>query len=147
MKTCTKCLKSKDESQFNYKDREKGRLHSQCKICSRENLKNHYERNRAYYLKKAGSRNSAVRQEIQQRLLIYLSAHGCVDCGETDPVVLDFDHSDKDKKVASIADMVKDRQSWSKIELEITKCAVRCANCHRRRTAKQFRWYKLSKNR
>jgi hypothetical protein len=145
MKTCTKCLKPQDVSQFNYKDREKGIRHAHCKDCSRANVKDHYERNRSYYLKKARTRNSAIRKELQQRILIYLSTHACVDCGETDPVVLDFDHFEKGKKVANIADMVRNRYAWSKIELEIAKCAVRCANCHRRRTAKQFTWYRLSR--
>jgi hypothetical protein len=32
--------------------------------------------------------------------------------------------------------------AWSKVEAEMTKCDVRCANCHRRRTAAQFDWPK-----
>ena len=143
MKTCTKCFKSQETSQFNYKNRDKGIRHSHCKNCSRAYVKGHYERNTGYYLTKARARNLAIRQETQSRLLIYLSSHACVDCGESDPVVLDFDHIDGNKKSASIADMLTNRLSWSRIELEITKCAVRCANCHRRRTAKQFAWYKL----
>lgn len=66
-----------------------------------------------------------------------------MDCGENDPIVLDFDHIDENDKSYSISDMLKQRFAWSKIELEIKKCEVRCANCHRRRTAKQFAWYKL----
>ena len=106
-------------------------------------MKGHYERRRDYYLNKARVRNLALRQEAQSRLLAYLSAHPCLDCGESDPVVLDFDHADRGRKTASIADMLKARRSWSGIELEIAKCEVRCANCHRRRTARQFAWYKL----
>jgi hypothetical protein len=110
-------------------------------------VKSHYERNTAYYTKKARARNSAIKQEIQYQLLMYLSTHACVDCGESDPVVLDFDHIDKGNKSASVADMLKDRRSWSTIEIEIAKCEVRCANCHRRRTAKQFTWYRLDSRR
>lgn len=143
MKICTKCLKPQDFSKFNYKNREMGILHAHCKTCSRANVRSHYDRNKAYYTKKARARNLATKQEIQSRLLAYLSTRGCVDCGESDPVVLDFDHIDKTKKCASISDMLKNRRAWSRIELELKKCVVRCANCHRRRTAKQFTWYKL----
>jgi hypothetical protein len=143
MKTCTKCRKSQDTSQFNYKNRDKGILHAHCKNCSRADVRSHYERNKDYYTQKARARNLATRQELRSRLLTYLSTHACVDCGESDPVVLDFDHIDENKKSAGIAEMLRHRRTWSRIELEITKCAVRCANCHRRRTAKRFAWYKL----
>jgi hypothetical protein len=32
----------------------------------------------------------------------------------------------------------------NQVKNEIEKCDVRCANCHRRKTAKDFNWYKLS---
>jgi hypothetical protein len=57
-----------------------------------------------------------------------------VDCGETDPVVLEFDHV-RDK-LKDIGYMVTVGFSWSAIQLEIEKCEVRCANCHRRKTAR-----------
>jgi hypothetical protein len=143
MKTCTKCLKARSESEFNYKNRVKGALHAHCKDCSRAAVREHYARNKTYYTNKARSRNRAVKEELRRRLLSYFSTHPCVDCGEHDPVVLDFDHDEIEDKFASISDMLKHRRSWSSIHSEITKCSVRCANCHRRRTAAQFGWYKL----
>jgi hypothetical protein len=43
-----------------------------------------------------------------------------------------------------VSALVNGKYSWSKILEEIEKCDVRCANCHRRRTAKQLGWYIMS---
>ena len=37
--------------------------------------------------------------------------------------------------------MVSSILSWDTIMKEVAKCEVRCANCHRRRTAKQRGYY------
>lgn len=77
------------------------------------------------------TRNRAILRE-------YLLAHPCVDCGEADPVVLEFDHrSEKRLAVGTICGM-----GWSVTALmaEIAKCDVRCANCHRRKTARAQGW-------
>lgn len=66
-----------------------------------------------------------------QHLVDHLRHHGCIDCGETDPVVLEFDHvRDKRANVAQFAFAC----SLERLEAEIAKCVVRCANCHRLRT-------------
>ena len=64
-----------------------------------------------------------------------LSHAGCVDCGERDVVVLDFDHVRG--KAANVGDLVRNEVSIARIDAEIARCEVRCANCHRRRTAER----------
>jgi phage/plasmid primase-like uncharacterized protein len=66
----------------------------------------------------------------------YLSNHPCVDCGETDTVVLDFDHI-RGKKICDVSRMVGRGLRLWKIKDEIAKCEVRCANDHRRITIKR----------
>jgi len=61
----------------------------------------------------------------------YLVAHPCVDCGEADPAVLEFDHV-RGEKLFAIANGVE-RYGLVKLKAEILRCVVRCANCHRRR--------------
>lgn len=70
----------------------------------------------------------------------YLLKNPCVDCGETDPVVLEFDHI-KGGKVANVSVLAHKEYSLEVIKAEIAKCAVRCANCHRRVTSKRRGWY------
>lgn len=63
-------------------------------------------------------------------MLKHLATHPCVDCGESDVRVLDFDH--RANKESDISRLVgKGRVAG--IVREINKCDVRCANCHRRR--------------
>lgn len=80
-------------------------------------------------VKRAGlKRYAAVRQFLDE----YLSAHPCVDCGETDIEILEFDHVKGEKKfrVGNIAS-----RSWPVVLREIDKCEVRCHKCHKRVTA------------
>jgi hypothetical protein len=71
----------------------------------------------------------------------YLASHPCVDCGERDRVVLDFDH------VGGKESLVSALVAWGapldRIEAEIARCEVRCANCHRRVTARRAGWSRL----
>jgi hypothetical protein len=67
-------------------------------------------------------------------LLEFFKTHPCVDCGERDPVVLEFDHL-RDKSFAIGPSL--SRRGWQDILDEMKKCEVVCANCHRRRTAKR----------
>ena len=97
-----------------------------------------YKANRSRVIKAAAIRNVTVRRRNAEWLYQYLLLHPCVDCGERDPVVLECDHV-HGKKDRTISDALK-CCSLEKIKREIELCVVRCANCHRRKTAKQFNW-------
>lgn len=93
-----------------------------------EKVKPHRERDLA--------RSRAHYRRNRERVTEYLRTHPCVDCGESDTLVLDFDHRDRSIKYKNISQLIGN--SWTTIETEIAKCDVRCANDHRRRTAKQL---------
>lgn len=81
------------------------------------------------------------RSARQRELLAYIQAvkleRGCVDCGYREHVeALDFDHLPGHEKEYRIATMAAGN-SKAKIDAEIAKCEVVCANCHRVRTAKR----------
>lgn len=105
------------------------------------------EYKRAWYLRNSDHQKAQVKvnqersiRENQARAWQYLAAHPCVDCGESDPVVLQFDHL-RDKRT-EISKMLRRGFTWTTIELEIAKCDVRCASCHRRRTAMERGYYR-----
>lgn len=81
------------------------------------------------------ARDRRVRNRNRRQLVEYLLEHPCVDCGEADPVVLDFDHM-RDKR-CNVSLLTHSTATWTRILEEISKCEVRCANCHRRRTAER----------
>jgi hypothetical protein len=87
-----------------------------------------------------------VRSELRQVVLSYLAINPCVTCGETDPLVLEFDHIDQINKIDSISRMINDCRSLKEILAEIDKCQVLCANCHRRRTHMQLGYWKYLKS-
>lgn len=70
----------------------------------------------------------------------YLQGMSCIDCGESDPVVLQFDHV-RGTKLGNVSRMVSKGSPLSVIQAEVEKCDVVCANCHHRRTAKQQGWH------
>ena len=140
MKHCCRCKKEKHEREFNYKNKLKKILHSACRHCTRKQTKKHYHANREYYLNKSRKRNTKIREENRKFIYEYLSSNPCKDCGENDPVVLEFDHINN--KETNISTLIRKNHSLNKIKNEIKKCEVRCANCHRRKTAKDFNWYK-----
>jgi hypothetical protein len=106
----------------------------------RDGFRAWYQLNNAKHKKNVAARNRRVRGEHARRLAEYLLEHSCVDCGEDDVRVLDFDHEDPSLKEWNIGRLTGMAMPWSRVEAEIAKCSVRCANCHRRRTAEMAGW-------
>ncbi len=139
-KICVRCGEPKGILQFSWKI--KGvRRHSHCRSCQSKVSKGWYKKHKRRHIKNV--RKNSHKYDEQSHLFIcdYLNTHPCVDCGETDIVVLEFDH--QDNKIAAVSKMLGAYASLKAIKTEVAKCEVRCANCHRRRTAKQFGSYRL----
>lgn len=139
-KTCSKCGLQRPINDFTFRSKEKKLRHSICTECNKIHKKQHYQNNKEYYKKKAAKRNAVIISENKNKMYSYLLEHPCVDCGEKDPIVLQFDHVRGKKRKAVSALMFG--FSWETVEKEIRKCEVRCANCHQRKTVKQFGWYR-----
>ena len=121
----------------------------------KETIDRYYESHKDAILERAAeyrAANSEKRAEIRRRynerrqgeprwnktvnafFMRAAKTEGCVDCGEKDPVVLDFDHV-RGEKVDIISHMYA--AALPRLLNEISKCDVRCANCHRRITARR----------
>jgi len=146
MKKCTKCNKEKSLTDFFVKDKNTGRLHAQCKKCYQLHRQTyhaqHYRKYKDQYLLRAKLRREKLRQEFRTNITQYLSDKTCVLCGENDIRTFEFDHMDPHNKKFSVSQGVRLGYSWEDILLEIKKCRILCANCHKKHTADQFGWYK-----
>lgn len=144
-KRCTRCGGWRALSKFN-KDRTTKDGHAfECKLCATKRTKawklKGSAKERAQKLRKLRLSRQLCRKRNRMFVFDYLKTHPCVDCGETDPIVLEFDHV-RGKKVLDVSIMTRNSYSLEKLQTEIAKCDVRCANCHRRRTSIGQSWYK-----
>src|SRR5882672_4138239 len=92
MRACTKCGEVKPLDQFPPVRRGEPKLQTWCRECFAVYGRDYYRKNRDAQ-KARLLRNTAVRRaDNRRRAIDYLRAHPCVDCGESDIVVLQFDH-------------------------------------------------------
>ena len=94
---------------------------------------------RKYYLKnriKINLKNKEwkERRRVRNRQFVNtLKDNPCMDCHQKyPPCVMDYDH--REDKIANIAILVAKGSTLVKLKLEIEKCDLVCANCHRIRT-------------
>lgn len=137
MKYCSGCSETKPEKDFDWLRRKNNERQPKCKQCRSKYFKEYYKKNRKRY------RNHAYvqRRENQLCMLNFLADKKCLDCKETDPVVLQFDHRDPKMKKFNVSAMLNGF-SWPAILNEIKKCDIRCANCHIKKTARTNKWYR-----
>lgn len=94
----------------------------------------HYEKNRDKMIARAKKNTVAQRIMIRQAIDDYLAVRACVDCGEADRVVLEFDHRPEEPKRFDLGNANRDGYGLASVLQEMAKCDIRCANCHRRKT-------------
>lgn len=105
----------------------------------RETSRRHYQAHKEEYKKRARAYSNQQRKLLRNYIWDYLLEHSCLDCGEKNPIVLQFDHL-RDKKY-TIADISQKSVSLETLKKEIEKCEVRCANCHMKKTALERGWW------
>jgi hypothetical protein len=136
MKLCFRCKLSKPYDLFPKNTASKDGLLNSCKECANEYHRNSYRKNKDqgnYYIR--SKQWAEQRRDLNRQFLWeYKESHPCVDCGEKDPRVLQFDHVRGDKK-AGLSELAYSKKvNIEKLCEEIKKCEVRCSNCHLKRT-------------
>lgn len=137
MKRCPKCCLDKAPTDFAKKG---NGLQSWCRACNKTQARAYYAANRETHVQKITARGKIAKAENQKRVYEYLLQHPCVDCGEANPLRLEFDHrGDKSNNVSALLA----HYGWTAIEAEIAKCDVRCGSCHKEKTHREqntYRW-------
>src|SRR2546428_6330689 len=96
----------------------------------RENQRQWYRQNRAVHLERVTRVNRRVREAIKK----YVDAVKRQPCGDRGgrfpPFIMDFDHV-RGKKVMEVSRFRSGRLAGARLQAEVEKCEVVCANCHR----------------
>lgn len=131
-KVCSRCKAEKPTSQFNFRARATRIRHSYCRDCGKELTRSHYRRNKRAYLDR-NTRTYARHRELVRSA----KSRPCADCGIQYPYyVMDFDHREGAGKSFILSEA--QRATSKSLLLEINKCDVVCANCHRERTHRRM---------
>jgi len=138
------CHIDKDDSEFKIaKKRNWTGLTPYCKDCKRQYDRDYWRKNNKKLVRRKGINKSLILDRNFELVANYLKTHPCLDCGETNIVVLEFDHV-RGTKIDSVSQIVQNCTATKLLQEEIDKCEVRCANCHRIKTAKE-RNYRILK--
>ena len=163
---CYKCKEVKEELKFKVKG---GRITNCCKLCHSRYCSGRVWqggiRNKKDVLNKTISPQKSVKKKKTPEEVLenyrcklrrnkktkfdrncryvaeYLRNNPCRDCGETNIIVLDFDHRNPKDKTCQVGKLLY--TCIPRIQAEIEKCDVVCSNCHRIRTAKMFGSWRL----
>lgn len=85
-----------------------------------------HQRHKEKRLAKSYKRRAAIYEYVQE----IKSQLCCADCGERHPATLQFHHLNSEDKMFNIGNAISDGISLNRIQKEIEKCIVLCANCH-----------------
>jgi hypothetical protein len=129
-RTCEKDLPLED-----FPDRcvAKSTKHKQCKKCESVYNREWYQKNKVAHsvnTQKNTKRYRAIAIAYTKKVM----KDGCEapGCEEKSFSCLEFHHRDPSKKEMNISKLVGSGHSLERIVKEVEKCAVLCANCHRK---------------
>lgn len=92
----------------------------------------HADEKRAY--SRAVSRRRSAEWARVKAELVATMGGACVDCGKTDPRVLEFDHVVPADKTGYVSVIFQKHGDGDVLRAEAAKCVLRCVNCHQVKT-------------
>lgn len=141
-KKCINCKATKALSEYNNWKKAKDGLQPRCRDCQREYQRELYRKS-PRRRKQIRDVDAKRRIKMRQDMIEILSEKSCMDCGNKDWRVLEFDHV-RGEKHFNVSDGMAKGYGWKRILQEIDKCEVVCANCHKIRTASRGGWLWMS---
>ena len=121
-KICKKCNILKPVSEFNKK---KNGFQPLCRACSKVAFKDHYQKNKEYHYKKSLLQKKKMRDYVNGLKAV----SKCAICGESHFACLHFHHKEGTVKLFNLSNHNRG-SSLKKLQEEINKCEILCANCH-----------------
>lgn len=117
MKLCKECKQNLHEFNFDYRGGGRKDRQHVCKLCSRLRLRIH-------------------RKLVRDKVNRWKEKMGCSECGFMGRhFQLDLDHVDpKTKRNKGNSRAYEPSWKWGRVEEELRKCVILCANCHRLKT-------------
>ena len=126
-KQCSSCKKNKLPKEFSPARLGKDGMDSRCKECNSARYAAWYKINRKRAIESARRVQRSKRQFVDS----YKITNGCQSCGfKGHPAALDLHHLNRENKVDGVCRLVQSR-SLEVIKMEMEKCEILCANCHR----------------
>lgn len=97
-----------------------------------KHIEYHRRRSRSACAKRCARRSKKVQLAKANAFLQSVLAAGCSRCEEKHPSCLDFHHSDPTTKTKAIGHLRVSGCSVDRLKIEVEKCVILCANCHRK---------------
>ncbi len=137
-KRCPSCKETKPLKAFGKAPDQKWGVACWCKQCTNAKAQARHKAGGLEARKQRRVYDRASKDRFRAIVWRHLSANPCVDCGETDPVVLEFDHVRG--KNFTIGSGLKSGAATLYAEFKL--CEVRCRNCHIRITHARANTYR-----
>lgn len=129
-KICKVCNEVKDINDFHIHRTMRDGHRNECKDCKNKICRGiKSKKPKEYHNNKSRLYRKANRDKIVE---YYGGKLTCIHCGLQDPIfsVYDFHHLDRTLKLEGIGQLIN--KGWKRIEAELKKCIVLCANCYRK---------------
>jgi hypothetical protein len=112
-------------------------------LCEKTYQEQYYIKHRQKRITTASVHSEKRIRQIRDYVIEYLKQNPCIDCGERNILTLQFDH--QTNKHFNISEKISSKRpiGMARLKQEISKCIIRCANCHQIKTAHSFNWWKL----
>ena len=94
LKVCNKCGKEKSIEEFGFYNKKLKKRRNTCIDC----VAAYYVENKPVFQE----RSKKKRQSDKEFVHSYLAGRKCIDCGESDPTVLEFDHRDNEENASKL---------------------------------------------